>query len=87
MGTLTSHPTAVLGKQPWEQGDRVRPRGDHRERMKPWCPQSRAEQREGGTSPCVDGLMVAPAEEPLGILWGPWGHGLCFHTEEKVEKS
>lgn len=85
-GTLTSHPPAVLGKQHWEEGDRLRPRGDHREGMKPWCP---LEQSRGRVALALVwmGCMVVPAEEPLRILRDPWGHGSCFHTEEQVEKS
>lgn len=41
-----------------------------------------AEQREGGTSPGVDGLRGGPSKGSPG---DPWGHGLCFHAEEQVE--
>lgn len=52
------------------------------------------EQREGDTTPCMDGLHAGPSkgtpgdsEGPLGTPGDPWGHGLCFHTEEQVENS
>lgn len=85
-GTLTSHPPATLGKQPWEERDRVWPRGDHREGMKPWCP---LEQSQGRVAPALVwmGCMAAPAEEPLGTPRDPWGRGLCLHTEEQVQNS
>lgn len=69
---LFRDPDVTSSSRAWEAAlaGGVRPRGDHRERMKPRCPPSRGRV----TPPLVwMGCMLAPAKEPLGTLRDPWG--------------
>lgn len=33
------------------------------------------------------GSMVPPAKEALGTTEGLWGHGMCFHAEERTPQG